>query len=725
MMVRQKAGDSGSTAPILVLVLVLTLPALPRASAQARQQAPTEPLQYDVSVTLKLIPVHVIDKSGQPIRDLTKDEFTITDNGKPVIISAFEKHELAAAPSGVETPVPAVTARSYTAPSQILNRRFILFFDFAFNTGHGIVASVAAARHFLQTEVRPGDEIALISYSMLRGLRVHEFLTTDHSKILAALSAITSREIVGRADEVEQAYWMMADMNFKDKDVVPNMEAQRRESAQQARGYFEALARLADALRLVQGEKNILFFSSGVPSSLVNSGRRAVTADPRIVESISQQSTGSTFDIPNSELRAFQEDMLKELSAANCSVYSFDTRESAKLPALYTFDETISQNRPMGGLLLGADSGGIFRDDKTTGMDSLRRLSRQTGGKYYSNIALHEKNLEEVSAVTGTYYVLGYSIPAASDGQFHKIRVEVSRKGCQVRTQPGYFNPKPFREYTEIEKNIHLFDLALNEKSELQTPKLLPVSALSYDMGQGPRIRALARISRDVWQQFQGRTAEIVALFFDPQDSLLSLQRVAVPVADYRGTDVLFSAATSARPGTTKCRIVIRDLDTGQSAVASTTAFSGPSRGQFLSVFSPLLVAEGGGFFFLEGVVKGAAETPSWRGLYGYDATKLSPVIGDEPVGAGKIEVILPFSAPGLDASALSFKTNLVNSGTGESLDVPLELKELTKSGAIAAQKIEISPDQIPNGKYLLYVHVGNRADGQVVSARVPLTIGR
>jgi hypothetical protein len=116
---------------------------------------------------------------------------------------------------------------------------------------------------------------------------------------------------------------------------------------------------------------------------------------------------------------------------------------------------------------------------------------------------------------------------------------------------------------------------------------------------------------------------------------------------------------------------------------------------------------------------------PSWRGLYDYDATAFSPVIGDEPVGAGKIEVMLPFSAPGLDGSDLSFKTNLVNSSTGESLDVPLELKELTKSGAIAAQKIEISLDQIAKGKYLLSVHVGNRADGQVVSARVPLTIAR
>lgn len=689
------------------------------------QQAQKTPLQHEISVTLKLIPVHVIDKSGKPVRDLTRDDFTITDNGKPVIVSAFEKHGLAAPPSGIDMPAPEASARPDPAPSRVLGRKFFLLFDFAFNTGHGIAASVEAARYFLKTEAQPDDEIALISYSMLRGLRVHEFLTTDHSKITAALAAITSKDIAGRADEVEQAYWMMADMNFREKEAAPNMEALRRESAQQARGYFGALARFADALRLIQGEKNILFFSSGVPSSLVNTGRRAVSADPRIIESTAQQSTGSTFDIPNSELRAFQENMLKELSASNCAVYSFDTRESSKLPAPYAYDETVSQNRPMGGLLMGADSGGIFRGDKTTGMDSLRRLSGQTGGKYYSNIALHEKNLEEVSAVTGAYYVLGYSIPEASDGQFHRIKVEVARKGCQVRTQPGYFNPKPFREYAQIEKNIHLFDLALNERPELQTPRSLPVSALSYGTDQGSKIRVLTRIPRGIWEEFSGQTTEIVALFFDAQDSLLSLQRVTVPVAEYQRKDVLFCAAAPARPGANRCRIVVRDLDTGQSAAASTTAFSGPSGSQPLSVFTPLPIIEGGGLFFLEGVVKGTAETPSWRDLYGYDAAMFSPVIGEEPVGARKIDVIVPYSTPAFGASKLTFKANLVNSSTGQSLDVPLEPKELTKPGTIASQKLEISLDQIPNGRYLLYVHAGGKTAGQAASARIPLTIER
>jgi hypothetical protein len=442
------------------------------------------------------------------------------------------------------------------------------------------------------------------------------------------------------------------------------------------------------------------------------------------VSSNSLHSSGSTFEIGNSGLRPLQEIMLKEFTASSCSIYSFDTRESSKLPALFAYDQMASLNRPRGGIL-GADSGGVFRDEKTTGMDSLRRISKQTGGKYYSNIALYEKNLEEVSTATGAYYVLGYSVPAVTDGAFHGIKVEVARKGCIARTQPGYYNPKPFSKYTDLEKNIHLFDLVLNERSEFQMPKSLPISTLSFDFGPGMKVRAIIQIHKEIWQQFTGRTVEIVALFFDSQDILLSLQRIAVPLEEYRTKDVLFTAATSARQGPTRCRLVVRDLTTGQSAVAAATAYSGPPNRLALSVFSPLPVIGGGGLFMLEGVVKGTAETIPWHAIYNYDASASRPVIGEEPVQSSKVEVILPYSAPGLDVADLSFKANLVNSSTGENLAIPLELRESSTHESVQVQRLVLSLENIPNGSFLLYIHVGNRVTGQVSSARVPIFVER
>jgi VWFA-related protein len=702
------------------------------------QQAPQQPpLQHEVSVTLKLIQVYVTDKGGKPVRDLTRDEFKLTDNGKPVTLAAFEKHDLAAAPTaGVEAPAPEPASVLVPTEIPVLNRKFILFFDFAFNTGHGVKASIEAARRFIESTVAPGDELAVVSFSMFDGLKIHEFLTADHAKVKAALSSISSKKIAGRADEVEQAYWLAVDnptLAPKGATIggLTELDLARLDSMKQAGRYFRALTQFAQALLLVQGQKNIIFFSTGIPSSMVNASRGVGGTIRGSSGSLGSgggegyqgnaTTKSSTFQVGNYELRPLQEFMLREFSASNCSLFSFDTRESSKIPSL--FDVDIMATASGGNPLLGNNS--LYRDDKLTGMDSLKKMSKETGGKYYSNIILHEKNLDEVSAVTGTYYVLGYAIPAVADGAYHKVGVEVTRKGCTVRTQPGYFNPKPFREFTDLEKDIHLFDLALNEKSELQAPKPLPVSALAYDAGQGGRVRALARIPAIVWAGLGGETAELVALFFDAQDSLVSLQRAAVTESDYDGKEILFSAGTAAGAGAVRCRVVLRDLDTGQSAVGSTTVYGGPANRQTLSVFTPLLLVRGGGIFAIEGVVKGAAEAPGWRDIYAYDPNALSPVVGGQAVGPGQVVVLLPYAAPGLAADDLVFSTNLVDSATGRSLQVPLELGKSATRGSVEVQTFEVGLEGVPEGRYILFVHVGNKLTNQVTSARVPLTVGR
>jgi VWFA-related protein len=715
-------------------LVLLLLAATSVFYGKTAQQAPQQPpLQYEVAVTLKLVQVYVTDKSGNPVRDLTKDDFAVLDNGRPVTVTEFEKHDLTPAPPGAEAPSLETKPAAAASVPQAAGRKFLVLFDFAFNTQKGVAASIMAALHFLDTEVKPGDELAFLSYSMLKGLKIHEFLTTDHAKVKKVLSAVTTKEISGRADEVEQAYWMLVEMGQSNND----MEMQRQDSTRQAQKYLLDLTTLAQALRLVQGQKSVLFFSNGIPSSLVNSSRGAGTGSYISQGSLgsaggaggTSPSKGSTFEVGNSVLRPLQEKMLKEFSASNCAFYAFDTRESSKIPSLFAYDE-LAFAGVIGGGIKSADgvSSSVtsqFRNEKTTGADSLRGLSKQTGGKYYSNIGLYKKNLGEVSAVTGTYYVLGYSISAAADGKFHDVKVEVKRKGCQVRAQRGYFNPKPFREYTDLEKSLHLFDLALNERSELQIPKPLSVSALTYDGGQGTRVRALARIPAEVRAGFGGKEAELVALFFDEQDGLLSLQRATVSIAAYHGKDLLFTAGAPARAGLAKCRVVVRDLETGQSAVGSTKTYVGGSGNKALCAYSPLVVVKGGGLFRLEGVVKGSSESPSWQEIYPYDAAAFSPVIGGETVRSGKIGLIVPYSASGVGGPDVVFKANLVNSATGENLPVPFELRESSKQGTLGIQNLELALDDVPPGTYLLYIHVADRRSGATATAYVPLTIGR
>ena len=86
--------------------------------------------------------------------------------------------------------------------------------------------------------------------------------------------------------------------------------------------------------------------------------------------------------------------------------------------------------------------------------------------------------METVNDITGMFYVLGYPISQTWDGKFHTVRIKVTRPDCEVHAQPGYFNPKPFAEYSKLEKEIHLVDLALSAKPLSQDPTRFAMQAI-------------------------------------------------------------------------------------------------------------------------------------------------------------------------------------------------------------------------------------------------------
>ena len=171
-----------------------------------QEQEKFDPLQHEVSVTLKLIQVYVTDKKGNPAVDLTKEDFFIWDNGKKKQITDFEKHVLTVPVVGI---AKAETVREKDAPVDApkLNRKFYIFFDFAFNTSRGILDSKKAALHFIDEYIQPTDELGLFSFSAGEGLVLHEILTTDHNKVREIIEGFGIRRILGRAENLERKYW--------------------------------------------------------------------------------------------------------------------------------------------------------------------------------------------------------------------------------------------------------------------------------------------------------------------------------------------------------------------------------------------------------------------------------------------------------------------------------------------------------------------------------------
>jgi len=657
-------------------------PLLPQTKKTADKQ---EPLQYEVTVTLKLIHVYVTDKEGKPVTDLTQSDFELYDNRNPVEITEFEKHILTLPEKKAQEIKPAPLQE---IPSR-MNRKFFLFFDFAFNDARGILKSKKAALHFIDTQLHPTDEVGVISYSARKGLTLHEYLTTDSQKVRQIVEGLGLRNVFGRAERlkdicsgaIEQV--SPEDLGLKSSSGLLGHEIKRWEKnirIAEKKAYKHDVSRFcseiikfARSLIYIPGYKHIIFFSKGVADFILYGRRLAeVMLDSR------EERYGSV------SLRTIYEGMTKELAASNSAVYAINA-EGPKL-------RINPESRDMMG-----DS-------------SLRQLSNTTGGKYFSNSMDYKMAIEQIQRVTSSYYVLGYYIDKKWDGKYHKIKVKVKRKGYKVFSRKGYFNPKPFTEYTETEKLLHLIDLALSEKPHFQEPLHFPLITLPYSIQGKSKLLLLTEIPAEKIKEIAGKKMEIVTLIFDNQNEIVKFNRDEVTSSKFVQDNVFYYATSSLSPGEYDCKIVIRDLETGKGAVASSSVFISEAPESGVILYPPLLlVPEKNASYLKELSTKKNEEQGKSTNLfdiYPFDPNQYSPLVKELNKGISKLLAVMRYTIIDIQEPEFHFSACLTEPSSG--LEIPLSFSTLPtkKEEEISILLIEFQTPELQPGKYFLNLTV-------------------
>lgn len=735
----------GAIAASALLALALTGSPVPGGASPAQERSPSlqqPPIRVEVSVVLHLVQVYVMDKKGHPVMDLAQSDFTVTDNGRPVDITEFEVRTIA--PSGpeaaaggpAETP-PRAAARPPRpgggAPPRepAIARRFILFFDFAFNNPRGIKKAKEAAAHFLDKEVRPGDELALFSYSLTRGLAINEFLTTDHAKVRKALETVDLDRIAGRAETLEQEYWLRG---YEDT-VVPeggpesrgagdrnpaNLRWRRQESRDQAMNFLRKMTTLAEALRYVPGQKHILLFSNGIAGSLMYANQEGVESKAR-------------FSVGDFVLRTAYEDMLKELSSANCQVFSFDTRESAKVPTLFDYDEQTFGLTRGAGRFMFTQSGVqqnpdlFFASENYTGLYPLTKLSKDTGGVYYSNINEYERNLGRLGTMTGAFYVLGYPVSETWDGRFHEITVDVKRKDVRISAPRGFYNPVPFKDMSALEQEFALFDLALSDRPVLQAPLEAALAALAAPFGPDMNLGCVTRLPAATLAGLAGPRVEIVSFAFDENENLADMRRAVQDLSAFRDRDVVYASGGLLKPGPYTCRVVVRNLETGRAAVASGRVFVPAAPAPGFSLHSVLWLRPGRGAAYLEGagpVRRRAGDvSSSWSDLYAFDRSAFVPAPEGFPAGTAKAYCAVPCSVGGIAEPLVGLRASLIDMRTGARTAVPITLGDKAVRGDLFVQSLELDLPGPAPGTYTLYIYADEKTTKAAAHVAAELVI--
>ncbi len=653
MTARMKTGKIG---PLLLAAGLCLICGQSSQQGSASQDAARlqKPLQYEVSITLKLVQVFVTDKQGRPVRDLNKSDFEIFDNGLPKTITDFEKHFLGVPGKKPEQKEVAELQKTPVPPPARLpklNRKFFFIFDIQQNDLQGFARSKQAAFHFIDTQVQPTDEVGILSFQARIGLKVHEYLSTDQKKIRKAIEKLTGVPGTGSGglptEPLEEGGGGI--LAF----LAPPPNPEEDYAAMMRNNFVSVMTELAKTLRYIPGYKNIVFFSTGFARSTL------------VGDMIFQKS---------------YEDMGKEFGSSSSPVYTVNT--------------------------MGSRSHFISPDDR--GDLSLQNLAALSGGQYYEDVAQVEKITSGIQNATGNYYVLGYSIDGKWDGQFHEIKVKVKREDCLVSAQSGYYNPKPFSQFSKFEKELHLMDLAFSENAQFQSPIELPLVVLLGRGESGTHLIFMAELPWEGLKEIMKPPMEVVSIVIDQDNNMIVSKGGDIEIPDISKKRVVYYGMIALNPGAYDCVMILRNMQTGKAARARGAATVSQTVTSGLQLDPPLLLVTTAdkdvAYFRLTKQDKEPIDkfASGLKDLFPFLTNRLAPVMDEIPKGTSEVLAMVRSMVFNIPNANIEFFASLKPGAGGAEIPLSPSILKGKRQGKVDILLLELPIPELEPGDYTL-----------------------
>lgn len=205
------------------------------------------------------------------------------------------------------------------------------------------------------------------------------------------------------------------------------------------------------------------------------------------------------------------------------------------------------------------------------------------------------------------------------------------------------------------------------------------------------------------------------------QDKIARTDRAEIVISGNRDGQALHVTETTLGPGRYRCRLVLRDMESGESGVSSVDLAVKDSATPGLVVDTPLIAAQSEPPLYL-GTAAGTRPA-RWREHYGIDSNRLSPIVGSLPLGISTIRVALACSYRGLENPDVVLSYQLIDSRTGQEVPLPL-LDEKTAAEQGRIRKIlDLSAKDLQPGTYFFYARARDKVSNAVAFAHTTLVI--
>src|SRR3954468_996296 len=381
-------------------------------AALLAQVPAAQPPTFRTGVDVVQVDVSVLDKERKPVRGLTENDFTILEDGKPRPLVAFVPVNLAE-PSQEAPSAPWVR----DAPADVITnsvrpegRLVVIMFDWSIRfLDQALARRIATAA---VDQLGPDDLAAVVFSSGFANGGSPQNFTADRALLLAAIN----RPIAAVMQNPPKGVPGHDPRNGNDV-MIDDPEGYESGECYCRLCVPETIARIADAVRDIQGRRKTLLFI-GSYFRIYESLQGPVSRQGKPVGPAINGGPVYHAGVCAAPLTDAREKMTRATSLANLTVHTLDP------VGLET-----SGNSPLGGEL----------DAIRERQDDLKLLADITGGRTVMSTNAPEALLPAVFAESQSYYLLAFA-PAelARPGKYHKIEVKVNRPGVSVRTRSGY-----------------------------------------------------------------------------------------------------------------------------------------------------------------------------------------------------------------------------------------------------------------------------------------------
>ena len=520
---------------------MLVLVAVPSAQQRPVFRSGREVVSIDVVVR---------DRDGNIVRDLTKADFEVREDGRPQELLNFTFQEvldkLPAKPAVSTALLEGLEAKMSepvrsTAPEAVQpmtsdaltgRRLIVLLFDISSMQPEDVQRAVDSARKYTKEQMSDADLVAVATVAST--LDVLTDFTGERERVDAALGRLAYTD--GLAAEAPEANTAATD----DAAVAATEEAATTEATEldmfNNDVRLRALRTLAETLSPIEQKKAIVYFSAGMQRS----------GQDNLVE-----------------LRS----AINAAVRAHVAIYPIDTRG---LQAVVPGGDA-RQGSGRGQDMFSGRGMAQQYSRLASSQDTLTTLAGDTGGRAFTDTNDFGEAFTRVQRDMSAYYLLGYSSTnQTKDGRFRRVQVRIKRDGLHVESRAGYYAARDFAHTSRGDRETQLQEQLFAEVSATELPVLVTGGffRLAADRYYVPIAVAVPGSVITIPQGKDKATLDVLGMVRDEQGRPVGRIRQTMDLpgtaaATLERKQVLYQSGVTLPPGRFALKVVVRENTNG------------------------------------------------------------------------------------------------------------------------------------------------------------------